>query len=237
MPGRRDCGRRRRRRGRGAVGAGRAERAGRRGARAAGVEPGQRVARADGGAGAPARARPPASTWRRAGLAEELLGPVRDWLGSAAARARSRAATRVRAEVPILLGAGGTVLRGSIDLLVERDGAPPLVVDYKTDRSTARTRRPRRPLRDPAGDLRPRRRRGLGADEVEVAYVFLERADAPSRTVLTRPTWTPARPASMPPSRRSAPASSRRPRSRAHLGPLPRLPRPRPPLPETRAPR
>ena len=40
----------------------------------------------------------------------------------------------MRAEVPLLLGIGGTVLRGSIDLLVEREGAPPLVIDYKTDR-------------------------------------------------------------------------------------------------------
>ena len=63
--------------------------------------------------------------------AEGLLGPVRDWLGSAL-REEIAGATRVRAEVPILLRARGTVLRGSIDLLVEREGAPPLVVDYKT---------------------------------------------------------------------------------------------------------
>src|SRR5258708_1927413 len=57
--------------------------------------------------------------------------------GSAGSALRERigaGAARARAEVPILLGVGGTVLRGSIDLLVERDGAPPLVVDYKTDR-------------------------------------------------------------------------------------------------------
>ena len=64
-----------------------------------------------------------------------LLEPVRGWLGSPLLRERIAAgATRVRAEVPILLGVGDTVLRGSIDLLVEREGAPPLVVDYKTDR-------------------------------------------------------------------------------------------------------
>ena len=53
----------------------------------------------------------------------------------------------MRAEVPFLLriGANGdgsangaqsrsSVLRGSIDLLVEREGRPPLVLDYKTDR-------------------------------------------------------------------------------------------------------
>jgi hypothetical protein len=82
--------------------------------------------------------------------------------------------------VPILLGAGGTVLRGSIDLLVERADGPPLVVDYKTDR---------------LGDADPAERAGsyetqrsiyalataeaLEAGEVEVAYVFLERPDEP----------------------------------------------------------
>jgi ATP-dependent helicase/nuclease subunit A len=118
--------------------------------------------------------------------AEELLGPVRDWLGSAL-RGEIAGAGRARAEVPILLGAGGTVLRGSIDLLVEREGAPPLVVDYKTDRLRGE---------DPAARAAHYEiqrsiyalatAESLGAAEVEIAYVFLERADAPSRTVLTR---------------------------------------------------
>ncbi len=74
---------------------------------------------------------------------------------------RVRAAgAAVRAEVPLLLGIGGTVLRGSIDLLVERDGAPPLVIDYKTDRLGGSTPgRARGALRDPARHLRPRRLR------------------------------------------------------------------------------
>ena len=120
-----------------------------------------------------------------AAAAEELLGPVRDWLGSPL-RAEIAAATRVRAEVPILLSAGSTVLRGSIDLLVEREGMPPLVVDYKTDRLRGD---------DPAGRAAHYEvqrsiyalaaRESLGAAEVEVAYVFLERADSPVRTVLT----------------------------------------------------
>jgi hypothetical protein len=87
--------------------------------------------------------------------------------------------------VPLLLGVGGTVLRGSIDLLVEEDGRPPLVLDYKTDRL------------DGAG---PAERAGRyevqrtiyalavadsrGAAEVEVAYVFLERPDDPVVTLL-----------------------------------------------------
>jgi len=138
----------------------------------------------------------------RSSNSEALLGPVRGWLGSPLLRERiglnpadgsdaidggnaAIDAARVRAEVPILLGIGGTVLRGSIDLLVERDGAPPLVIDYKTDR---------------LGDSAPEERaesygtqraiyalavaESLGVDEVEVAYVFLERPDEPAVTCL-----------------------------------------------------
>jgi ATP-dependent exoDNAse (exonuclease V) beta subunit len=117
--------------------------------------------------------------------AEELLGPVRDWLGSPL-RAEIAAATRVRAEVPILLGAGGTVLRGSIDLLVERDGAPPLVVDYKTDRLRGEDPAARASHYEVQRSIYAlAAKESLGASEVEVAYVFLERADAPVRSVLT----------------------------------------------------
>jgi ATP-dependent exoDNAse (exonuclease V) beta subunit len=115
------------------------------------------------------------------GLSDELLAPIRAWLGSDLLRERVLAESAVsRAEVPLLLGVPGAVLRGSIDLLVERDGAPPLVVDYKTDR---------------LGGSAPAERaakygtqRGIyalavaearGAAEVEIAYVFLERPDEP----------------------------------------------------------
>ncbi len=117
--------------------------------------------------------------------AEELLGPVRDWLGSSL-RAEIGAAGRVRAEVPILLSAGSTVLRGSIDLLAEREGMPPLVVDYKTDRlrgDDPATRAEHYEVQRSIYALAAKE--SLGAAEVEVAYVFLERADSPVRTVLT----------------------------------------------------
>jgi hypothetical protein len=117
--------------------------------------------------------------------AQELLGPVRDWLGSPL-RAEIAAATRVRAEVPILLSAGSTVLRGSIDLLVEREGLPPLVVDYKTDRlrgDDPATRAAHYEVQRSIYALAAKE--SLGASEVEVAYVFLERADSPVRTILT----------------------------------------------------
>jgi hypothetical protein len=128
-----------------------------------------------------------------AAAAETLLGPVRDWLGSPL-RAEIAAAARVRAEVPILLGAGGTVLRGSIDLLVERDGAPPLVVDYKTDRLRGDDPSARAAHYEVQRSIYAMAAaESLGAREVEVAYVFLERADAPVRTILTEADMTAAR--------------------------------------------
>ena len=117
--------------------------------------------------------------------AEELLEPVRQWIGSPLREQITAEATRVRAEVPLLLGVGGTVLRGSIDLLVEREGAPPLVVDYKTDHLNGADPAER------AAHYTVQRSiyalavaEALGAREVEVAYVFLERPDEPATSVL-----------------------------------------------------
>jgi ATP-dependent helicase/nuclease subunit A len=120
--------------------------------------------------------------------AATLLEPVRGWLGSNLCERIGTNATRVRAEVPILLGVGDTVLRGSIDLLVEREGEPPLVIDYKTDRL------------DGSGPTEHAARyetqrtiyalavaESLGAPEVEVAYVFLERPEEAAITKLDSP--------------------------------------------------
>ncbi|HET7122217.1 MAG TPA: UvrD-helicase domain-containing protein [Solirubrobacterales bacterium] len=132
-----------------------------------------------------------------AGLApapEELLGPVRQWLESPLRRRIGEEATRVRAEVPLLLGVGGTVLRGSIDLLVEREGASPLVVDYKTDRLDGAAPAER------AGNYDVQRAiyalavaESLGVEEVEVAYVFLERPEEPALSLLDREAMGSAR--------------------------------------------
>jgi ATP-dependent helicase/nuclease subunit A len=124
--------------------------------------------------------------------AKALLEPVRGWLGSALCGriggdlgAAPSARATLRAEVPILLGIGGTVLRGSIDLLVEREGAPPLVVDYKTDRLDGST-----PAEHAARYETQRTiyalavAEALGAPEVEVAYVFLERPEEPALSSL-----------------------------------------------------
>jgi ATP-dependent helicase/nuclease subunit A len=112
---------------------------------------------------------------------EELVAPIRAWLSSAMLRERvSTDDASARAEVPLLLGISGATLRGSIDLLVERDGAPPLVVDYKTDRLGTGT-----PVQRAAKYVTQRAVYALAvaeardATEVEVAYVFLERPGEP----------------------------------------------------------
>jgi len=112
---------------------------------------------------------------------DSLLGPVRAWISSPLRSQIAADATRTRAEVPLLLGIGDTVLRGSIDLLVEREGKPPLVIDYKTDRLDGA---------DPAERVAHYEvqrsiyalavAEALEVEEVEVAYVFLERPDEPA---------------------------------------------------------
>ena len=116
---------------------------------------------------------------------DSLLKPVRAWISSPLREQISVVGTRVRAEVPLLLGVGGTVLRGSIDLLVEREGKPPLVIDYKTDRLNGVD-----PV-DRAARYEVQRSiyalavaEALGCEEVEVAYVFLERPDEPAVSLL-----------------------------------------------------
>jgi ATP-dependent helicase/nuclease subunit A len=116
---------------------------------------------------------------------DSLLEPVRAWIASPLRRKIAAEATRARAEVPLLLGVGGTVLRGSIDLFVEREGTPPLVLDYKTDRLAGADPAER------AAHYEVQRSiyalavaEALGCEEVEVAYVFLERPDEPAVSTL-----------------------------------------------------
>jgi ATP-dependent helicase/nuclease subunit A len=116
--------------------------------------------------------------------AESLREPVRAWLGSELFAAQVRTAPRARAEVAILMPLAGTVLRGSIDLLVERDGAPPLIVDYKTDRLDGADPAERVARYGIQRDIYAlAASEALGAETVEVAYVFLEQ---PERPVLAR---------------------------------------------------
>ncbi len=117
--------------------------------------------------------------------AAALLAALRGWLGSELLAERVRTAEDVCAEVPLLLGVGGAVLRGSIDLLVEREGSPPLVVDYKTDRLGGTEPADRVARYETQRDIYALAvAEARGASEVEVAYVFLERPDEPVVTTL-----------------------------------------------------
>ncbi|HSR95363.1 MAG TPA: PD-(D/E)XK nuclease family protein, partial [Solirubrobacterales bacterium] len=124
-----------------------------------------------------------ANEWREpdGDIEDELLAPVRAWLASGLLRERVQAPkASSRAEVPLLVRVGDAVLRGSIDLLVERDSAPPLVIDYKTDRlgaSTAAERASKYATQRTIYALAVAEAHGAAA--VEVAYVFLERPEEP----------------------------------------------------------
>ena len=83
---------------------------------------------------------------------------------------------RVSAEVPFVISVGGTLVRGSIDLLVERPDGSVLVVDYKTDRLAGRDPVQVASRYKVQRDLYALAASARGAT-VETAYVFLERPD------------------------------------------------------------
>jgi ATP-dependent helicase/nuclease subunit A len=87
---------------------------------------------------------------------------------------------RVSPEVPFVLPVGGTLIRGSIDLLAARPDGSVLVVDYKTDRTDGRKPAEIVPRYSIQRDLYALAAAGRGAP-VETAYVFLERPDEPMR--------------------------------------------------------
>jgi len=117
---------------------------------------------------------------------ESLLASVRAWLGSELLAARvAQPGVTVRAEAPLLLSVAGTVLRGAIDLLVEREGVPPLVIDYKTDRLAGSSPAEHAARYGTQRDIYALAvAESRNATEVEVAYVFLERPRDPVITTL-----------------------------------------------------
>ena len=102
------------------------------------------------------------------GLVRGFLGsPLREEIGDA----------RVSAEVPFVLSVRGTMIRGSIDLLVERPDGSALVVDYKTDRLEGRDPGEVAGRYSVQRDLYALAAASRGAP-VETAYVFLEQPKA-----------------------------------------------------------
>ena len=119
------------------------------------------------------RARYPGAT---DGDAERVTELVAAWYSSAPAR-RLSGLDRVRLEQPFAFEQDGVLLHGRFDVL-HREGTRTLVVDYKTNRLEGE-----RAERVVESDYRLQRlvyaiaALRAGADEVEIAYVFLERPD------------------------------------------------------------
>src|SRR4029079_2754624 len=115
---------------------------------------------------------------REAGRAEQLIAA---WTESELLASLIAEGAGFRPEVPFRIGLGQeTVIRGTIDLIVERPGRSPLFVDYKTDRVE--------PGEDPAlsGAYEMQRllyasaiAEAMAAETVESAYCFLQAAGSP----------------------------------------------------------
>src|SRR5262249_23028848 len=82
------------------------------------------------------------------------------------------------AEVPFVLSLKGTLIRGSIDLLIGREDGSALVVDYKTDRLDGRDPVELADRYEVQRDLYAMAAGGRG-EPVETAYVFLEQPETP----------------------------------------------------------
>jgi len=121
-------------------------------------------------------------------VTEDALAALRAWTGSPLFRERvAPGAAHTRVEVPLLMRLAGRVIRGSIDLLAEQEGRPPLIVDYKTDRLGEDDPLARAAEYETQRDLYALAvAEATGADAVEVAYVFLERPGEPVVQLLDR---------------------------------------------------
>jgi RecB family exonuclease len=108
----------------------------------------------------------------------QVLALTKAFLGSPLCGEISDA--RVSPEVPFVLSVGGTLIRGSIDLLALRPDGSVLVIDYKTDRLEGRDPNQIVSRYSIQRDLYALAAAARGAP-VETAYAFLERADEPVR--------------------------------------------------------
>ncbi len=125
------------------------------------------------------------TTMRREGFgseaAERASGMVEGWLRSELAAELRADGAAFRPEVPFRIRIGeGTVIRGTVDLLVTRPDGPPMFVDYKTDA----LRGGGAPALPTAYEMQrilyaSAVAAATGASEVESAYFYLQAPDAP----------------------------------------------------------
>ena len=115
-----------------------------------------------------------------AATVERARGFVRGWIESELRAELAAAGTRTLSEVPFKIELGGSLVRGTLDLLARPREGTPTVVDYKTDRlesgSAAEAATGYSIQRDVYAVAT---QRATGAEGVRVAYVFLERPGEP----------------------------------------------------------
>ncbi len=121
------------------------------------------------------------------GVLDRAREMLRGWIDSPLRVELADRGTRTQAEVGFLIRLGGSLMRGTLDLLAEPRVGQPTVVDYKTDRIEGA---------DPAEHARRYEvQRDLyalaalsasGADAVRVAYVYLEQPDSPVTYLIER---------------------------------------------------
>jgi ATP-dependent helicase/nuclease subunit A len=118
---------------------------------------------------------------------ERARGMVRGWVESPLRAELAERGTNAQGEVRFLIELGGSLVRGTLDLLVEPPEGRPTVVDYKTDRlegadpgDHAQRYEVQRDLYALATAAATR------AETVRVAYVYLERPDEPVTYELDR---------------------------------------------------
>ncbi len=119
---------------------------------------------------------------------------VRGWIESPLRAKIAERGTKSNAEVRFLIELGGSLMRGTLDLLAQPRDGPPIVVDYKTDRLEGA---------DPAEHARRYEvQRDLyalaalsatEAERVQVSYVYLEQPQQPVSFELDRASVESAR--------------------------------------------
>jgi ATP-dependent helicase/nuclease subunit A len=115
------------------------------------------------------------------GAIERAREMVNGWIESPLRSQLSERGTETSAEVRFLVGLAGSLVRGTLDLLVKPRGDRPTVVDYKTDQLEGAEPAEHASRYEIQRDLYAlATASATGAESLRVAYVYLERPESPA---------------------------------------------------------
>jgi ATP-dependent helicase/nuclease subunit A len=121
------------------------------------------------------------------GALEKSRAMIGGWIGSPLRAQLAQRGTTTRAEAKFLIELGGSLVRGTLDLLVQPLDGPPIVIDYKTDRLDGADPAEHAQRYEIQRDLYAlAAAEATGAEAVRVVYVYLERPDEPVEFELDR---------------------------------------------------